>query len=85
MSEWISGVNIPSCQVMIGMGIPLHRIPDVRRMFGLHPAGDSTIDFERDQQAPPLGAHSAEERTVWFWIYAFWGGRRSLGVNNEVL
>lgn len=56
MSEWISGVNIPSCQVMIGMGVPLHRIPDVRRMFGLDPAADTPIDFENDQQIAPLGA-----------------------------
>ena len=56
VSEWISGVNIPSCQVMIGMGIPLHRIPDVRRMFGASPATDTTIDFENDRQVQPLGA-----------------------------
>lgn len=56
VSEWISGVNIPSCQVMIGMGIPLHRIPDVRRMFGVNPSADTTIDFENDQQVQPLGA-----------------------------
>lgn len=56
VSEWISGVNIPSCQVMIGMGVPLHRIPDVRRMFGLDPTADTPIDFEHDQQIAPLGA-----------------------------
>lgn len=55
VSEWISGVNIPSCQVMIGMGVPLHRIPDVRRMFGLDPLADTPIDFENDRQIPPLG------------------------------
>lgn len=39
----------------IGMGVPLHRIPDVRRMFGKDPDGSSPIDFERDLPVPPLG------------------------------
>ncbi len=56
VSEMISNVNIPSCQVMIGMGVPLHRIPDIRRMFGLEPAGETAIDFEADAQVPPHGA-----------------------------
>ena len=46
MSEWISGVNLPACQVMVGMGIPLHRIPDVRRLFGRDPVGGEGINFE---------------------------------------
>ena len=58
MSEMISNVNIPSCQVMIGMGVPLHRIPDIRRMFGLDPGGETAIDFEADAQVPPHGVQS---------------------------
>lgn len=56
MTEWISGVNIPSCQLMIGMGVPLHRIPDIRRLFGKDPKGTAPIDFEGDAQIPPSGA-----------------------------
>ena len=55
VTEWISGVNIPSCQLLIGMGIPLHRIPDIRRMYGRDPKGSDTIDFEQDQQIPASG------------------------------
>ena len=55
VTEWISGVNIPSCQLLVGMGVPLHRIPDVRRMYGKDPAGVDAIDFEKDQQVAPLG------------------------------
>ena len=55
MTEWISGVNIPSCQLMIGMGVPLHRIPDIRRLFGKDPKGTGPIDFEADAQIPPSG------------------------------
>ena len=56
MTEWISGVNIPSCQLMIGMGAPLHRLPDIRRLFGKDPWGTSTIDFDKDPQIAPSGA-----------------------------
>ena len=55
MTEWISGVNIPSCQLLIGMGIPLHRIPDIRRMYGRDPKGSDPIDFEQEQQIPASG------------------------------
>ena len=51
VTEWISGVNIPSCQLLIGMGVPLHRIPDIRRLFGKDPAGTTPIDFEAEPQA----------------------------------
>lgn len=34
MTEWISNVNIPAAQLMIGMGVPLHHIPDLRRLYG---------------------------------------------------
>ena len=56
VTEWISGVNIPSCQLMIGMGVPLHRIPDIRRLFGRDARGTSTIDFDNDPQIEPSGA-----------------------------
>lgn len=55
MTEWISGVNIPSCQLMIGMGVPLHRIPDIRRLFGKDPKGTSPIDYDAEAQIPPSG------------------------------
>ena len=58
MTEWISGVNIPSCQLMVGMGVPLHRIPDIRRLFGRDPKGTSPIDYDSDAQIPPSGARA---------------------------
>ena len=45
-------------QVQVGMGIPLHRIPDIRRMFGRDPGGTSAIDFEADPPVAPLGVQS---------------------------
>ena len=55
MTEWIAGVNIPACQLLIGMGVPLHRIPDIRRLYNLDADGKSPIDFEKDQQGAPHG------------------------------
>lgn len=55
MTEWISHVNIPSCQLMVGMGVPLDRIPDIRRLYSQDPSGLSKIDFEADAQACPSG------------------------------
>ena len=55
VTEWISGVNIPAAQLMVASGIPLHRIPDIRRMYGLDPAGDSPINFEEDGRMSPSG------------------------------
>ena len=55
MTEWISNVNIPSCQLLIGMGVPLYRIPDIRRLFNKDPSGASPIDFDREPQVAPSG------------------------------
>lgn len=55
VTEMISGVNIPAAQMMIGMGIPLYRIPDIRNLFGKDPNGASAINFETDPQIDPLG------------------------------
>jgi len=55
VTEWISGVNIPSVQLLVGMGVPLHRIPDIRRLHGQDPTGSSPIDFEAVPQVPSSG------------------------------
>lgn len=56
VTEWISNVNIPACQLLIGMGVPLHRIPDLRRLYGQDPNGTSPINFDTDPQVEPSGA-----------------------------
>lgn len=54
VTEWISGVNIPACQLLIAQGVPLHRIPDIRRLFNKPSEGTDEIDFENaaDRQDP---------------------------------
>jgi acetyl-CoA carboxylase/biotin carboxylase 1 len=45
-TEMVSGCNIPSIQLQIAMGIPLHRIRDIRTLYGLDPHGINEIDFD---------------------------------------
>ena len=47
MTEGISLVNMPATQLQVAMGIPLNRIPDIRRFYAKDDPenGDSPIDF----------------------------------------
>ncbi|GAA5920490.1 hypothetical protein JCM1841_003513 [Sporobolomyces salmonicolor] len=45
-TEMVSGVNLPAAQLQIAMGIPLHRIRDIRTLYGKSPHGRSAIDFD---------------------------------------
>ncbi len=53
VTENILGINLPACQLQVAMGIPLHRIADIRRLYGRHPRGNDTIDFEYAERAAP--------------------------------
>ncbi|PRW58200.1 acetyl- carboxylase 1-like isoform A [Chlorella sorokiniana] len=55
VTEWISNVNIPAAQLMIGTGVPLHHIPDLRRLYGQDPSGSEPIDFEAGARVAPAG------------------------------
>ena len=42
----VTGVNLPAAQLQIAMGIPLHRIRDIRQLYGVAPHASSEIDFD---------------------------------------
>ncbi|TYJ57681.1 hypothetical protein B9479_001535 [Cryptococcus floricola] len=48
-TEMVSGCNIPAVQLQIAMGIPLHRIRDIRTLYGMDPHGITDIDFDGDK------------------------------------
>ena len=51
-TEMVSGVNLPAAQLQVAMGIPLHRIRDIRTLYGVAPHASSEIDFDMlDPQA----------------------------------
>lgn len=45
-TEMVSGVNLPAAQLQIAMGLPLHRIRDIRLLYGHDPKTATEIDFE---------------------------------------
>jgi acetyl-CoA carboxylase/biotin carboxylase 1 len=44
-TEMVTGVNLPAAQLQIAMGLPLHRIRDIRLLYGADPHTTSPIDF----------------------------------------
>lgn len=53
VTEGLTGINLPSVQLQVAMGIALDRIPDVREFFGRAPEGSDKIDFLVDQYVYP--------------------------------
>ncbi|KAI9809983.1 MAG: acetyl-coenzyme-A carboxylase [Pycnora praestabilis] len=49
-TEMVSGVNLPAAQLQIAMGLPLHRIRDIRLLYGADPQSTSEIDFDFSKQ-----------------------------------
>ncbi|KAF2729821.1 hypothetical protein EJ04DRAFT_580361 [Polyplosphaeria fusca] len=50
-TEMVTGVNLPAAQLQIAMGLPLHRIRDIRLLYGADPHTASPIDFDFTKQA----------------------------------
>uniref|UniRef100_A0AAQ5ZK67 acetyl-CoA carboxylase n=1 Tax=Amphiprion ocellaris TaxID=80972 RepID=A0AAQ5ZK67_AMPOC len=56
-TEMIADVNLPAAQLQIAMGIPLHRIKDIRMLYGESPWGDTIINFETPEFMPSPRGH----------------------------
>lgn len=52
VTEMVADVNLPACQVQIAMGLPLHRIKDIRLLYGQSGYGDNFIDFNQGRARP---------------------------------
>lgn len=55
VTELITDVNLPACQLQVAMGIPLHRITYIRKFFLEEEFGDSKIDFYNSKRRKPIG------------------------------
>uniref|UniRef100_M8BYH2 Acetyl-CoA carboxylase n=1 Tax=Aegilops tauschii TaxID=37682 RepID=M8BYH2_AEGTA len=66
VTEWIAGVNLPASQVVVGMGIPLYNIPEIRRFYGVEHGGGyhswkeisavaAKFDLDKAQSVRPTG------------------------------
>ncbi|XP_026541261.1 acetyl-CoA carboxylase 2 isoform X1 [Notechis scutatus] len=56
-TEMIADVNLPAAQLQIAMGVPLHRIKDIRALYGQSPWGDHPIAFEDPSNVPVPRGH----------------------------
>ena len=45
-TEMVSGVNLPAAQLQVAMGLPLHRVRDIRLLYGADPQSSTEIDFD---------------------------------------
>merc|ERR1719218_193916 len=53
VTEGITGVNLPATQLQVAMGIPLHRIPEVRNFYGRDTEATDEIDFIEEDYIMP--------------------------------
>ncbi|XP_059192405.1 acetyl-CoA carboxylase isoform X2 [Centropristis striata] len=56
-TEMIGDVNLPAAQLQIAMGIPLHRIKDIRLLYGETPWADNVINFGTPECMPCPRGH----------------------------
>jgi acetyl-CoA carboxylase/biotin carboxylase 1 len=57
VTEGITGVNMPATQLQVAMGIPLNKIPEIRRFYGRPDMyGDDKIDF-LEEDYKPIDSH----------------------------
>lgn len=53
-TEMVSGVNLPAAQLQVAMGVPLHRIRDIRLLYGADPHTATEIDFGFEKEGSAL-------------------------------
>ena len=52
-TEMVADVNLPALQLQVAMGIPLHRIKEIRLFFGAEPWEDGKLDLRQENPAEP--------------------------------
>ncbi|CAF3357892.1 unnamed protein product [Rotaria sp. Silwood1] len=61
-TEMVTDINLPACQLQIAMGICLHRIKDIRLLYGEEPYGISPINFDEPRETPKPHGHAIAAR-----------------------
>uniref|UniRef100_D3ZBE2 acetyl-CoA carboxylase n=1 Tax=Rattus norvegicus TaxID=10116 RepID=D3ZBE2_RAT len=56
-TEMIADVNLPAAQLQIAMGVPLHRLKDIRLLYGESPWGVTPVSFETPLSPPIARGH----------------------------
>ncbi|KAG6438183.1 hypothetical protein SASPL_103120 [Salvia splendens] len=60
VTEWIAEINLPAAQVVVGMGIPLWQIPEIRRFYGMERGGGYDSWRKTSLSATPFDFDKAE-------------------------
>ena len=61
-TEMVSNMNLPAAQLMVAMGIPLHRIKSIRQLYNAPTADCSPIDFPGLARQPRPSGHVISAR-----------------------
>ncbi|XP_027431411.2 acetyl-CoA carboxylase 2 isoform X3 [Zalophus californianus] len=56
-TEMVADVNLPAAQLQIAMGVPLHRLKDIRLLYGESPWGVTPISFDTPANPPLARGH----------------------------
>ncbi|KAK3098334.1 hypothetical protein FSP39_018526, partial [Pinctada imbricata] len=56
-TEMVADINLPAAQLQVAMGLPLHRLKDVRQLYDRDPYGSSEIDFINPGVGPSPRGH----------------------------
>ena len=56
-TEMVADINLPAAQLQVAMGIPLHRLKDIRQLYDRDPWGSSEIDFTDPSIRPHPRGH----------------------------
>ncbi|XP_060048534.1 acetyl-CoA carboxylase 2 isoform X2 [Erinaceus europaeus] len=56
-TEMIADINLPAAQLQIAMGVPLHRLKDIRLLYGESPWGVTPISFSAPASPPLARGH----------------------------
>ena len=52
VTEGLTHVNLPACILQTAMGIPLARIPDIRRFYGKEEEDEEPLDLDTEEHIP---------------------------------
>eukprot|EP00095_Tigriopus_kingsejongensis_P004246 maker-scaffold711_size108467-snap-gene-0.33 protein:Tk04246 transcript:maker-scaffold711_size108467-snap-gene-0.33-mRNA-1 annotation:"hypothetical protein DAPPUDRAFT_222043" len=56
-TEMVANVNLPAAQLMVAMGIPLHRMKSIRQLYGQDTSSIELIDFKEPKIPPKPSGH----------------------------
>ncbi|QQP49798.1 Uncharacterized protein FKW44_010585, partial [Caligus rogercresseyi] len=56
-TEMVANINLPASQLMVAMGIPLHRMKSIRRLYSQEPLEETLLDFKSSTPCPKPYGH----------------------------